>query len=480
MACPYYSFKDDAHFGGEYYCTKCQDYTNDDLYYAYCKNYSYDECPLYRGQVNSVEGAKRYRAGNSGSSSSSGSAPSSGGTDSYVQNPYSGGSGSSGGSIPTPSVSTGIGWLDGFLGFCVIIAIIAVVTILMTVFVRPFGVWYLILVSEPQILAVIATIGIMAFTVWQKWSNKILIFVEIYVVSGFFLGISLVIQGGVSTQLEGMLGGSWFLFTIPNFLIVWVIRYFMGKDPKISPRMKKIFTTLCVAYIIGLIVAVFTPFGQEAVMDVTNDYVALGTNIRYNNDQNGNSGNYSSGNNNVSSDNNVDTNNIVGDTDVNDYNNSDDSYSGYDGNEYDDSGYGSYEYYNGEESDSDSSDTDTGVWDNSTTYQEELDMIRNEYLLSPDEEDQVGFYYEWSDGLLNDLYQDIKSNLPSSDFETLKEDEKDWIAQKESEAETAGNNSSNYSLAYDLSATESTIERCQYLIDNYEGYYSDTIRSYLP
>lgn len=476
MACPYYSFKDDAHFGGEYYCTKCQDYTNNDLYYAYCKNYSYDECPLYRGLVNSVEGAKRYRAGNSGSSSSSGSISNSGGTDSYSQHTYSGGSGSGGGSIPTPSIPIGGGggWMDIFVGGLTIIAVIAVVTFLLTVFVRPFGIWYLILVSEPQILAVVATIGIMAFTVWQKWNNKILIFVEIHGVSGLFMGISCAIQGQVSTQIEGILG-PWFLFTIPNFLIVWVIRYFMGKDSEISPWLKKIFTILCVAYIIGLIVGVFTPFGQETIMDVTNDFVALGTNIRYNNTQNGNSGNYSSGNNNVSSDNDVDTNNIVGDTDVNDYDNN-----SYDGNEYDDSGYGSYEYYNGDENNSDSADTGTGGWDNSATYQSELDMIRNEYLLSPDEEDQVSFYYDWSDGLLNDLYQDIKSNLPSSDFEILKEDEKEWIAQKESKAEAAGNNSSNYSLAYNLSATESTIERCQYLIDNYAGYYSNTITSNLP
>lgn len=477
MACPYYCFKDDLHFGGEYYCTKCQDYTNDDLYYAYCKNYSYDECPLYRGQVNSVEGAKRYRSGSSRGSSSSGSASNSGGTDSYSQNTYSGGSGSSGGSIPTPSISTGGGWLDTFVGFCVIIAIIAVVSFLLTVFVRPFGIWYLILVSKPQILAVIATIGIMAFTVWQKWNNKILIFVEIYGVSCFFMGLSCAIQGQVSPQIEGILS-SWVLFTIPNFLIVWVIRYFMGKDSEISPGLKKIFTILCIAYIIGLIVGVFTPFGQETIMDVTNDFEALGTNIQYNNNQNGNSGNYSSGNNNVSSDNDVDTNNIVGDTDVNDYDNNSDS--GYDGNEYDDSGYGSYEYYNGNENNSDSADTGTGGWDNSATYQSELDMIRNEYLLSPDEEDQVSFYYDWSDGLLNDLYQDIKSNLPSSDFETLKEDEKEWIAQKESKAEAAGSNSSNYSLAYQLSVTESTIERCQYLIDKYQGYYSDTITSNLP
>ncbi|MGN0465496.1 MAG: lysozyme inhibitor LprI family protein [Lachnospiraceae bacterium] len=476
MACPYYSFKDDLHFGGEYYCTKCQDYTNDDLYYAYCKNYSYDECPLYRGQVNSVEGAKRYRAGSSGSSSLSGSASNSGGTDSYSQNTYSGGGSRRGDSIPTPSVSTGGGWLDTFVGFCVIVAIIAVVSLLLTVFVRPFGIWYLILVSKPQILAVVATIGIMAFTVWQKWNNKILIFLEIFGVSFLSMCISWYAQGGGSLELNRLMG-YWILFTIPNFLIVCVIRYFMGKDSEISPNMKTIFIALCIAYIIGLIIGIATPFGKEILMD-SNKFIVLKRSTQYNNNQNGNSGNYSGGNNNISGDNDIDTNNIVGDTDVNDYDNN--SYSGYDGNEYDDSGYGSYDYYNGDKNNSDSADTGTGSWDNSATYQSELDMIRNEYLLSPDEEDQVRFYYEWSDGLLNDLYQDIKSNLPSSDFEILKEDEKEWIAQKESEAEAAGNNSSNYNLAYQLSITESMIDRCQYLIDNYQGYYSNTITSNLP
>lgn len=481
MACPYYSFKDDSHFGGEYYCTKCQDYTNDDLYYAYCKNYSYDECPLYRGQVNSVEGAKRYRAGSSGGSSSSGSASNSGGTDSYSQNTYSGGSGSRGGSIPTPSVSmgNGEGWMWLVKIVLVLVAACFVAAVLSMVFILPFGIWYMILVSEPQILAVVATIGIMAFAVWQKQNNKIFIFLEIYGVSFFSMCISWIIQGGALEEAVGLFI-IWILFTLPNFLMVWAIRYRMGKDPEISPKLKKTFIILCVAYVIGLIIGVVTPFGREVIMSAE-DFADSSINTQYNNNQNGNSGNYSSGDNNVGSDNDVDTNNIVGDTDVNDYdNNSNDDYSSYDGNEYDDSGYGSYDYYNGDENNSDSSDTDTGVWDNSTTYQEELDMIRNEYLLSLDEEDQVSFYYTWSDGLLNDLYQDIKSNLPSSDFETLKEDEKEWIAQKESEAEAAGNNSSNYSLAYQLSVTESTIERCQYLIDKYQGYYSDTITSNLP
>ncbi len=118
--------------------------------------------------------------------------------------------------------------------------------------------------------------------------------------------------------------------------------------------------------------------------------------------------------------------------------------------------------------------------DNSTTYQDELKMIMNEYISNSDDEDGAKYYYSWSDDLLNGLYQDIKSNLSSSKFKALKADEKKWITQKERDAKTAASNSSDYDVAYYFSATQSTIERCQYLIDNYEGYYSDTITSYLP
>lgn len=43
MSCSFYTFRQN-----DYYCMKKQDYVNSDTYYRYCRNYSYDECPIYK------------------------------------------------------------------------------------------------------------------------------------------------------------------------------------------------------------------------------------------------------------------------------------------------------------------------------------------------------------------------------------------------------------------------------------------------
>ena len=48
MSCAYYSFRNN-----DYYCLKKGDYVNSDVYQRYCKNYSYDECPIYKGNPDS-------------------------------------------------------------------------------------------------------------------------------------------------------------------------------------------------------------------------------------------------------------------------------------------------------------------------------------------------------------------------------------------------------------------------------------------
>lgn len=48
MSCSFYTFRQ-----GDYYCAKKQDYVNEDVYYRYCRNYSYDECPIYKGDSGS-------------------------------------------------------------------------------------------------------------------------------------------------------------------------------------------------------------------------------------------------------------------------------------------------------------------------------------------------------------------------------------------------------------------------------------------
>lgn len=51
MSCPYYTFRQN-----DYYCIKKQDYVNSDCYYRYCRNYSYDECPIYKNSSSSSGG----------------------------------------------------------------------------------------------------------------------------------------------------------------------------------------------------------------------------------------------------------------------------------------------------------------------------------------------------------------------------------------------------------------------------------------
>ena len=48
MSCAYYTFRNN-----DYYCLKKGDYVNSDVYQRYCKNYSYDECPIYKDNPNS-------------------------------------------------------------------------------------------------------------------------------------------------------------------------------------------------------------------------------------------------------------------------------------------------------------------------------------------------------------------------------------------------------------------------------------------
>lgn len=52
MSCPYYKFESSL-FGGDYYCTKQQKVVNSDTYYKYCRNYDYDDCPIYKNNGSS-------------------------------------------------------------------------------------------------------------------------------------------------------------------------------------------------------------------------------------------------------------------------------------------------------------------------------------------------------------------------------------------------------------------------------------------
>lgn len=55
MTCQFYTFQS-AFLGGDYWCDAENKRVNDDIYYRYCRNYSYDECPVYKKYVNSGSG----------------------------------------------------------------------------------------------------------------------------------------------------------------------------------------------------------------------------------------------------------------------------------------------------------------------------------------------------------------------------------------------------------------------------------------
>lgn len=52
MTCPYYKWRSNF-FGGDYYCTKKESEVNDDIYKRYCRDYSYSDCPIYKGSSDS-------------------------------------------------------------------------------------------------------------------------------------------------------------------------------------------------------------------------------------------------------------------------------------------------------------------------------------------------------------------------------------------------------------------------------------------
>lgn len=54
MSCPFYKFESGGWFGGDYYCVKQEKAVDSDTYYKYCRNYDYDDCPIYKHQSSST------------------------------------------------------------------------------------------------------------------------------------------------------------------------------------------------------------------------------------------------------------------------------------------------------------------------------------------------------------------------------------------------------------------------------------------
>lgn len=78
-------------------------------------------------------------------------------------------------------------------------------------------------------------------------------------------------------------------------------------------------------------------------------------------------------------------------------------------------------------------------------------------------------YQHW-DSLLNEIYQDIKSELSNSAFEALKDSETAWIAQRDATADRQAEDwvgGTGYTAVYYGSLSGSTGKRCQWLVDQY-------------
>ncbi|MDO5547109.1 MAG: lysozyme inhibitor LprI family protein [Eubacteriales bacterium] len=76
--------------------------------------------------------------------------------------------------------------------------------------------------------------------------------------------------------------------------------------------------------------------------------------------------------------------------------------------------------------------------------------------------------YQRSDALLNDIYQYVKANTDSSTFASIQQEERNWIAQRDAKAETDASDwvgGSGYNLIYLSSRTESTLDRCEALLN---------------
>lgn len=50
MSCLFYTWRSD------YYCTKQENYVNEEIYYKYCRNYDYGDCATYRGEKDTSGG----------------------------------------------------------------------------------------------------------------------------------------------------------------------------------------------------------------------------------------------------------------------------------------------------------------------------------------------------------------------------------------------------------------------------------------
>ncbi len=109
-----------------------------------------------------------------------------------------------------------------------------------------------------------------------------------------------------------------------------------------------------------------------------------------------------------------------------------------------------------------------------TGYQDRLDRLNARYdaeeFNASNTENKLlsSEYLEEYDGLLNEIYQSLKSTLSSDRFSDIRAEERTWIAKRDAGVEDACADwvgGTGYGLVYSGTMISYTRERCQVLID---------------
>ena len=103
---------------------------------------------------------------------------------------------------------------------------------------------------------------------------------------------------------------------------------------------------------------------------------------------------------------------------------------------------------------------------------EEIEEYDENYLQTANTQVDInresGIVFEKWDDLLNEVYQYLKESMPQDEFEQLRQDEIDWIKEKEAAIEAAGKEwegGTGEPMARNMTGIDYTRERCYELID---------------
>lgn len=108
-----------------------------------------------------------------------------------------------------------------------------------------------------------------------------------------------------------------------------------------------------------------------------------------------------------------------------------------------------------------------------TNFRDRLDDLQDEYAdaipggNTGEMVQNSSDLYKRCDDLLNEIYQHIKANMDSDSFAILREDEREWIKERDAKAEDDASDwvgGSGYGPIYTASLIESTLDRCEFLM----------------